>query len=94
MSEPRRKWAAGLYWTGVVMTFTCIALVLAGSSEALHRFEHTAFPLSWALAGVAVIAFLGAELARHEKAPENKARPVRRTEPVQGLEFPTVRGKA
>lgn len=94
MSESRRKWAAGLYWIGVVMTFTCIALVLAGSSETLHRFEHTGFPLSWALAGVAIVAFLGAEMARHERAPKSTAQPVLRPEPVQGLDFPAIRGKA
>ena len=94
MSESRRKWASGLYWIGVVMTLTCIALVLAGNSEALHRFEHTGLPLSWALGGVAIIAFLGAEFGLHEKPAESKVKPVRRPEPVQDLDFPAVRGKA
>jgi len=94
MSESRRKWAAGLYWIGVVMTLTCIALVIAGNSETLHRFEHTGFPLSWALAGFAIIAFLGAEIARHEKPAVIKTKPVPRSEPVQALNFPAIRGKA
>jgi len=53
---------AGFYWLGVVMTLACLALIVAGNTELLYRFEHTRFPLSWALAGIAVIAFVAAEL--------------------------------
>lgn len=76
MSANRRNWASGLYWLGVVMTLTCIALVLFGTSEAVHRFEHTDFPLSWACAGVAVLAFLAAELCRADRPPAPKTAPL------------------
>jgi hypothetical protein len=62
MSTDKRNWTAGFYWTGVAMTLACFALILAGNTELAWRFEHTAFPLSWALAGVAILAFLAGEL--------------------------------
>ena len=66
MSTTRRNWTAGfyagLYWIGMVMTLACLALILAGNLEPVYRFEHTRFPLSWAFAAVAVLAFLAAEL--------------------------------
>jgi hypothetical protein len=55
---------AGLYWIGVLMTLTCLACILAGNTQMAYRFEHTGFPLSWALAGLAVLAFLAAEFFR------------------------------
>jgi hypothetical protein len=61
MSAPR-IWAAAFYWIGVVMTTACVATVLAGNTELFHRFEHTGFPLSWAFAGIAAIAFLATEI--------------------------------
>ena len=61
MSTSRRNWTAGFYWIGVAMTLACFALVLVGNSELGWRFEHRGFPLSWALAGTAVLAFLAAE---------------------------------
>jgi hypothetical protein len=61
MSTPERSWTTGFYWIGVAMTLTCFALVLAGNTELGWRFEHRGFPLSWAFAGAAVLAFLAAE---------------------------------
>lgn len=46
---------------GVVLTLACFAVVVAGNTELLSRFEHTGFPLSWILAGAAVLAFLATE---------------------------------
>jgi hypothetical protein len=99
MSTIRLKWAAGFYWVGVAATLACIGLVAAGSTEAVHRFEHTSFPLSWALAGIAMIAFLAAELSRSEKKPASAAKdrvpqPVREPEAVPGLAIRGVRGRA
>jgi hypothetical protein len=53
---------AGFFWLGIMMTLASLALILAGNTELLYRFEHTRFPLSWALAGIAVLAFCAAEL--------------------------------
>ena len=65
MSTTERDWTAafrtGFYWIGMVMTLACLTFVLASNTELLFRFEHTAFPLSWAFAGLAVVAFLAAE---------------------------------
>jgi hypothetical protein len=55
-------WATGFYWIGVVMTLASFTLILAGNTELLWRFEHSRFPLSWMFAGVAILAFLVAEL--------------------------------
>lgn len=61
MSTSKRNWTAGFYWIGVAMTLAFFALVLAGNTELGWRFEHRGLPLSWAFAGVAVLAFLAAE---------------------------------
>jgi hypothetical protein len=61
MSTPKRNWTAGFYWIGAAMTVACFALILAGNTELVWRFEHRSFPLSWAFAGAAVLAFLAAE---------------------------------
>ena len=49
------------YWIGVAMTLACFTLILAGNTELVWRFEHKGFPLSWAFAAAAVLAFLAAE---------------------------------
>ena len=46
------------YWIGVVMAFACVALILAGNTEPVYRFEHAHFPLLWPFAGIAVLVFL------------------------------------
>jgi hypothetical protein len=53
---------AGCYWIGMVMTLACLTLILGGNTEALYRFEHAGFPLSWAFAAGAMLAFMTAEL--------------------------------
>ena len=60
----KRIWTTGFYWIGVAMTLACFAFVLAGNTDLIWRFEHTGFPLSWAFAGFAVLAFLGAEFSQ------------------------------
>jgi hypothetical protein len=63
VSGDRRSWTTRLfYWMGMVMTVACLALILAGNTEMLWRFEHTAFPLSWICAVGAVLAFVAFEL--------------------------------
>jgi hypothetical protein len=52
-----------LYWIAVLMTVACVALVLAGNTEVLWRFEHVGFPISWAFGAVAVLAFMAAEIS-------------------------------
>jgi hypothetical protein len=64
MSTSERNWATGFCCIGVVMTVACLALILAGNTESAYRFEHTGFPLSWACAAGAVLAFLAAELCQ------------------------------
>jgi len=63
MSAAKRRWATVFYWIGVAMALACVVFVSAGNTELIWRFEHTSIPLSWALAGAAVIAFLAFELA-------------------------------
>jgi len=43
------------------MTLACVTFIVAGNTELLWRFEHAAFPLSWAFGGIAMLAFLAAE---------------------------------
>ena len=65
MSTAERNWTVGLYdgfyWIGVAMTVACFAVIFAGNTESVWRYEHARFPLSWVFAGVAVLAFLAAE---------------------------------
>jgi len=49
-------------WIGVVLTVACFAAVLAGNTALLRQFEPAGVPLSWVLAGAAVLAFLATEL--------------------------------
>lgn len=46
---------------GVVLALACFATVVAGNTELVWRFEHSGFPLSWVLAGAAILAFLATE---------------------------------
>ena len=61
MSTAKRNWIAGFYWMGVAMALACFALVLTGNTDLVWRFEHSGFPLSWAFAGAAILAFLSTE---------------------------------
>ena len=62
MSPDKSHGGLLLYWIGVVMTVACVCLVVTGGTEVMYRFEHWPFPLSWAFAGIAMAAFLFAEL--------------------------------
>jgi hypothetical protein len=57
-----RTWMTAFYWIGVAAAVTLLAVILAGNTDLLWRFEHRSFPLSWGLAGAAVLAFLAAEI--------------------------------
>jgi hypothetical protein len=66
MSDFRRTQTTGIYdafyWIGIALTLSCFALVLAGNTTLLWRFEHTGFPLSWACGALAIVSFLAAEV--------------------------------
>jgi type IV secretory pathway VirB2 component (pilin) len=62
MSSAWRKWIAGFYWIGVALAVACVAVVVAGHTERFALLERIEFPLSWAFAGMAGVAFLAAEL--------------------------------
>jgi hypothetical protein len=51
-----------LYWIGIFMTLACLALILASNTDLGYAFEHIRIPLSWMLAGIALFAFVAAEL--------------------------------
>jgi hypothetical protein len=72
MSIAKRNWTARLYWIGVAMTLACFALILAGNTELVWRFEHRRFPVSWAFAGVGILAFLVAELGHRASSPSHE----------------------
>jgi hypothetical protein len=65
MRTTERNWRAygyaGFYWIGIMMAPACFAIVLAGNTDLIYRFEHSGFPLSWMPAGVAMLSFLAAE---------------------------------
>jgi hypothetical protein len=61
MASIRRNCEAGFYWVGIAMTLASLALILTGNSDLGWRFEHQGFPLSWAFAAAAILAFLATE---------------------------------
>jgi hypothetical protein len=98
---PRRKqhWSSGFYWLGVAAAVACLVVVLASNTELFWRFEHWAFPLSWALAGAAIGAFLAYELCHSVLAPpveaEDQCTPVsteyQRAESEEAIQRETAR---
>jgi hypothetical protein len=61
VSRAMRNWTDGFYWIGTAMALACFALVVAGNTDLLWRFEHRVFPLSWAIGAGSVLAFLAFE---------------------------------
>lgn len=66
MATSKRNWTDGyqaaFFWTGIVMTVACFALVLAGNTDLVHPLESASLPLSWAFAAGAIFQFVAAEL--------------------------------
>ena len=62
MSTAQRICNACFYWCGMAATLACLTFILAGNTESFWRVEHKGFPLSWAFAAAAILAFLGAEV--------------------------------
>ena len=73
MSTVQRSWATGFYWIGVAMTLACLVFIAAGNIELLWPFEHVGLPLSWVLAGSAILAFLAFEICDISSAWSSKA---------------------
>jgi hypothetical protein len=72
MSTTVRNLYAGFYWIGIIMTIACFAVVLASNTDAIYRFEHARFPLSWVTAGVAILSFLAAEFCHTRESLESR----------------------
>ena len=73
VSVSRRNWSAALYWIGVAMILASLVFIMAGNTEVLWRFEHTGLPLSWALAGAAVLAFVAFEFCDSDSSRPREA---------------------
>ena len=76
MSTNDRSWptlSAGFHCAGMVMTLTSVTFILAGNTDLFYRFEHNPFPLSWAIAVLAILAFVVAELTSPTKVLECEA---------------------
>jgi hypothetical protein len=55
--------AACFFWIAAATTVACVAVILMGNTKLIWPFERKDFPLSWALAGLAALAFLATELS-------------------------------
>jgi len=73
MSTAQRSWATAFYWTGVAMALACLAFVVAGNTEFFWRFEHAGFPVAWAFAGAAMLAFAVFELCDYSSSLPGEA---------------------
>jgi len=67
-----RSWTTVFHSLGLVMTLAFIALVLAGNTDLVWRFEHTGLPLSWMCGVTAILAFLVAEFCDSTLAPSSR----------------------
>jgi hypothetical protein len=87
LSTRKQNWAVGFYWFGLAMTMVCVFLIVAGNTEPDWRLPHAAFPLSWAFAGLAILAFLATELFHHASVRDNPPVPkaVLKVEPSQDV---------
>jgi hypothetical protein len=89
----KRNWGPGLfaacYWTGIALTVACCALIVASNTDSVWRLEHVGVPLSWACGGLAVLAFLAAELC-HSILDHRRETEDRTAELVAESEVPTL----
>jgi hypothetical protein len=74
----KAKVADVFYWIGVVTTAVCLALVVVANTEWGYRLEHTDWPVSWMMAGIAMVSFLVAETC---DAPSDEIADERLSEP-------------
>jgi hypothetical protein len=91
VSRARWNWTAGFYWIGSAMALACFAVVFAGNTELLWRFEHGVFPLSWAIGAGSVLAFLAYEFipsasSRYSEAEERVWQPYTDWETAESIE--------
>jgi len=73
MSTAKQNWATAFYWIGVAMALACFAFAWAGNTDLAWRFEYSGFPLSWAFAGAAIVAFLAFEFCDGRPSPARAA---------------------
>lgn len=71
-TEVQQKWTAAFYWLGVTMSVLCVTAALARNTELIGRFEHAAFPLSWGVGIVAILAFLVSEYSHPAPPAKNR----------------------
>jgi len=76
VTTTKRNWMEGFYWTGVALTLSCLALVLAGNTEFGWAFEHSRSPVSWILGGAAIVAFLVSEVCHRAISNDVEEAPV------------------
>jgi len=68
----------GFFLSGLVMTVACFALIFARNTAFGYQVEHTtAFPLSWAFAGAALVQFVAAEICHHAVSAARRANQVK-----------------
>ena len=84
----RQTWTDRFYWIGMAMSVLCVALAWARNTALMGRFEHPAFPLSWAAGVIAIVAFLASEHF-HPAPPAKKRAPRRVPEPLAELQWET-----
>jgi len=70
------------YWLGVALAVACFAIVWAGHTALLGRFEQAPVPLSWALGGLAIVALAVAEYCNPPLVTPAETVPSRETELV------------
>ena len=70
------------YWLGMALALVCFAMVWAGHTAFLGRFEQAPIPLSWVVGGLAILALAIAEYCDPILAAPIESAPSRETEPA------------
>lgn len=72
MSRSAEKWSsigAAFYWIGLAFAIAAFFVVGATNTEIGERLEHGTVPLSWILAGIAIVALLACERCNSLTSP-------------------------
>ena len=81
MSTRKHSWTAGFYWIGVTMALLYVALIVGGHTVFGYRLESARFPLMWPCAGIAIVAFIAAEVCNSSRDSAATGKPAKPSPP-------------
>ena len=76
------------YWIGVGLVALCLGVVFAQNTELIGRFERGRVPLSWMIAGGAMLAFIVAECFKPAPGTTQAQDSVKPAQPAEAMFSP------